>query len=167
MNCITRPASILTFADPLFSLYAQVDWNNPHNIISQNRLILFSWIDLMESWVIDTQADAEIYACLQHTDALVPLLPCYQRLAKVAKSMWVFGAPERGDLTPPGLALNCVTLNSADRLYDEWFLLIRHADFTRALVARETGSGQCSGVYVTDAPQVEPLYHRLAQSVGL
>lgn len=162
MTCTVQQSPMMTLTNPTFSLYAQVDWNNPHNIISQNCLILRSWLNLMESWVIDTRADAEIYAGLQHTDAL---LPRYERLAAAAKSLWIFGAPERGDLPPPELALKCVALSSDDQLYNECFLLIRHADFARALIARETEPGQFVGVYVTDAPQVERLCGRLRQII--
>ncbi|MBI1258377.1 MAG: hypothetical protein GC204_12975 [Chloroflexi bacterium] len=167
MTSLTGKPTLPSLADAHFSLYALIDRTDPNNIFSNNRLILGHWLDRMETQVIGSRWNADIFAGLQHTEQVKPLMPRYERLAAVTRTLCVFGAPERSQLIPEGCRLNCVVLTPDDALYDECFLIISHKSYTRAVIAQETSAGKFRGVYVTHPAQVRQLYNRLAQNIGL
>ncbi len=126
----------MTLSDQSFSLYDVVDWRTIYNIFTERRALLASWCRTIELAVIERSLDTEIYAGFQQMRYLAPVLPRYQKMSLITNSIWVFG--QQGEQDPPMDGLNGVVLQNDDQLIKEWFLVVNHPKYARALVAQET-----------------------------
>ncbi len=126
---------MLTLADNRFSLYELIDWRNRYNIFSERRALLASWCRTIELAVIERQINTEVYAGFQQMRYLKPIVPRYQKMSTFASHVWVFGQPSSDD--PALESLRGVHLQPGDQLIKEWFLVVNHPSYARALVAHE------------------------------
>lgn len=120
--------------DHQFSLYDHIDWRNIYNIFSERRALLATWCRTIELAIIERELHTEIYAGFQQLRYLAPVLHRYQKISTFSRA-WVFGQP--GEADPPLDGLNAVYLQPGDHLIKEWFLVVNHPTYARALVAHE------------------------------
>lgn len=153
-----------------FSLYHHIDRASVRNIFTENPKILASWCKMMEKAVIDFRLDAEVYAGFQKLRRLSPIFPRYQKMAATARGIWVFG--ENDMSFPPIDHLNYVALEPDDELTREWFLVVEHRNYARALVAREVTPASIpltervfEGVLVNDWDGVRGLKRHLQEAI--
>lgn len=118
-----------------FSLYGLVEWRNVYNIFTQRRPILADWCKRIEKTIIEHQLNSEVFAGFQQLRYLTPILSRYQQMAQISNQVYVFG--ESGPNDPQLNGLNPVVLNHNDSLVREWFLVVNHKHYCRALVALE------------------------------
>ncbi|MBI1256813.1 MAG: hypothetical protein GC204_05035 [Chloroflexi bacterium] len=144
-----------------FSLYDLIDWHNVSSIFTERRSLLAHWSATIEKTVIERRLAADVVAGFQSLDRITPILPRYQQLATVAHSLTVFGTPSNSNLS----GLKICALHPGDRLVQEWFLIVRHPDYNRALIARELDhEPRCfHGILTSDPAQVERFQAVLTQ----
>jgi len=119
-----------------FSLYNHIDRKNVRNLFSERPLVLASWCRMIENVVVDFRLAADVYAGFQRMRRLGPVWPRYQKMAGTAQGIWIFGAQDA--TYPQTNHINFITLTPEDELMREWFLIVDHTTYSRALVARET-----------------------------
>jgi DICT domain-containing protein len=142
-----------------FSLYALIDWTNVQTIFTERSDLLARWSRDIEMAVIERQLAAEVASGFQYLRRIAPVLPRYRQMAERA-SVTVFGVLDsRTDLS----GLQLMALAPADALVKEWFLIVQHPGYTRALVARELDEDARTfhGILTSDPAQVERFYHAL------
>lgn len=162
---------MLTLADQRFSLYELIDWRNIYNIFSERRALLASWCRTIELAIIERQLDTDVYAGFQQMRYLKPVLPRYQQMSAFAQPIWVFG--QGGDDDPEMGNIKGVYLQPGDQLIKEWFLVVNHPSYSRALVAHEMskpGTPHAKrifrGILTSDAGQVARFAHLLQDRVS-
>jgi DICT domain-containing protein len=153
LQCAFQEA--LNVIDPSlnFSLYNRIDWQDVSSIFTERRALLARWSFSIEKTVIERELAADIVSGFQSLDRMAPVLRRYRQLATVARSITVIGQPgSTVDLT----GLNVVTLQPDDLLVKEWFLIVRHPDYNRALIAREVDEANHSfhGILTSDPAEV-------------
>jgi DICT domain-containing protein len=162
---------MLTLPDHRFSLYELIDWRNIYNIFSERRALLASWCRTIELAVIERQLQTEVYAGFQQMRYLKPVQHRYQQMSVHASQVWVFGQAGSGD---PALdKISGVYLRPGDQLIKEWFLVVDHPSYSRALVAHEmTKPGtphakrMFRGILTSDQGQVKRFAHLLRDRVS-
>ena len=149
----------MTITHPNFSLYDLIDWQNVSSIFTERRVLLARWSASIEQAVVKRQLAADVLAGFQSLDHIAPVLPRYRQLAAVARSLTVFGVPGSLDLS----GLKICALQPESPLVKEWFLIVRHPDYNRALVARELVDAPLCfhGILTSDSAQVERFYEAL------
>lgn len=120
--------------EPRFSLYDTVDWQHI-NGFTERRSVLANWCRAVELAYIVGSYTAMIYAGFQRLTYLTPILHRYKKMSRTASAIWVLGQPGDRDLQTDGL--NVLRLQEDDPLCGEWFLIVNHPAYGRALVARE------------------------------
>ena len=150
----------MTFNAPNFSFFNLVNWQDTSGIFTQRRALLARWSHSIEKSVLERGLAVDMLAGFQALDRIAPVLPRYRQLATVAQSLTVIGLPTTTlDLT----GLNTLPLNPDDKLVREWFLIVRHSDYNRALIAREVNHEPRSfrGILTSDPAQVGHFYEAL------
>jgi DICT domain-containing protein len=156
--------------DPQFSVYNLVDWRNIYNIFTERRKLLAHWSKSIEESVIHQELDTSVYASFQQMRYIKPVLPRYHEMHNITKRIYVFGVP--ASIDPPLNGFESVHLRDEDSLTKEWFLVVSHPRYHRALVAQEvTPLGTphqqrlFRGVLTSDKDQVERLSHALEEAL--
>jgi DICT domain-containing protein len=145
-----------------FSLYALVEQDNVSSIFAEQRTLLSHWCKGMEKAVIERQLPVDVLAGFQRIGQIKPVLARYHELNRIAHSLTVFGQP---DATFNLEGIHFVALDKDSPLVQEWFLIIRHPEYMRALIAREeeANSEHFRGVLTSDPAQVEQFYAALSE----
>ncbi len=156
---------MLTIREPSFSLAALIDPADTNKIISEPRALLAEWSLAIENAVIEQQLPAHVLAGFQQIGNIKPILSRFLELASIVDALTIVGLPD-GELDFRGMRQ--VILNPDDELCHEWFLIVRHPDYPRALIAREERSnpGHFRGVLTSDAIQVERYYWALTHVIA-
>lgn len=154
-----------------FSVYALIDWKNVFNIFSERRVLLAHWSKTIEEAVIEQRLKTEVYAGFQHLYFVSPILGRYQQLQEIASSVWLFGTSNARD--PVLDRFHCVTLMEDDLLVREWFLVVDHPRYARAIVAREITPPNTKrldrmfqGVLTSDRTQIKRLIRGLQDALS-
>jgi DICT domain-containing protein len=121
--------------------------------------------------VVTRQLQAQVFAGFQQLRYVQPVLPRYTRVAQTAET-YVFGQPGDIEIDVPNLQV--VELDTQDDLVREWFLVVMHPGYQRALVAREmTAPGTpharrlFRGIITSESRQVELFSNALREGLGL
>jgi DICT domain-containing protein len=153
-----------------FSIYDLVDWRNIYNIFTERRKLLAHWSRTLEENVISQQLQTPVYAGFQQLRYVKPVLPRYHNMLTVTNEIFVFGVPGKAD--PVLSAFKCVPLRNEDQLTREWFLVVDHPQYRRALVAQEVtppGTPHAQrlfrGVLTSDRAQIERISEGLKQAI--
>ena len=136
-----------------FSLHAQIDRGDVASIFAERKRLMAHWSKQIEQAVIEKGFNAEIYAGFQHLERIASVLPRYRQLVTVAKTLTIFGVISQADRDLSGMKL--VALAPDDQLTQEWFLLVRHPQYTRALIAREIEPKFYEGIMTSSSERVE------------
>lgn len=120
-----------------FSVFDLVDWQNVRNIFIKQRPMLAYYCKQIELQVVEHGSAVDVYAGFQRLVRVKPVLPRYRQMADNGANVAVFGQPGEGD--PSLTGMRRVVLNERNALIHEWFLVARHPDFNRALIALEIG----------------------------
>jgi DICT domain-containing protein len=150
----------LTLKPPNFSLFNLVDWQDTSSIFTERRALLARWSHSIEKTILERGLPVDMLAGFQLLDRIAPVLPRYRQIATVAHSVTVIGLPSTTlDLT----GLNILPLDPGDKLAREWFLIVRHSDYNRALIAREIDHAPHSfrGILTSDPEQVGRFFEAL------
>lgn len=157
--------------DPQFSVYNLVDWRNIYNIFTERRKLLAYWSKSIEESVIQQELATNVFASFQQMRYIKPVLPRYHQMHKITKRIFVFGVPAPND--PPLNEFKAVHLQEHDNLTKEWFLVVSHLGYHRALVAQEVtplGTPHSQrlfrGVLTSDKDQVQRLSDALVNAVN-
>jgi hypothetical protein len=142
---------MLTIRQPAFSLADLIDPNDTNKIFSEPRTLLAQWSRAIENAVIEQVLPAHIVVGFQNIRNIVPILQRYREIASIADSVTVVGLPhESVDL---GGLIRTVLLTPECALCREWFLIVKHAEYARALIALDlTGDGQQYKGILTSVP---------------
>lgn len=158
--------------DSQFSVYNLINWRNIYNIFTERRKLLAHWSKSIEESVIQQELETRVFASFQQMRYIKPVLPRYHQMYKTTKHIYVFGVPAPED--PPLNQFECVHLQDDDNLTKEWFLVVSHPRYHRALVAQEiTPLGTphrqrlFRGVLTSDADQVKRLADGLAHALHM
>lgn len=142
------------------------------NLMSVNTVDMMNIIShQIEDIVMDNNLPVDFYAGFQRYSYFLRQLPRYERLAKSARRIYVFGIP---DVTPPVLpGIEFIPLDENDALADEWFLTVNAPYFYTALLTREiegqdalSGNRRFEGVWTHDERTVEQAYLVVSQLLG-
>ena len=150
----------MAFESPNFSLFNLVDWQDTSSIFTGRRALLARWSHSIEKTILERGLTVDMLAGFQSLDRIAPVLPRYRQIATVAHSVTVIGLPSA---TLDLAGLNILPLHPNDKLVREWFLIVRHPDYNRALIAREIDHALHSfrGILTSDPAQVERFYEAL------
>jgi len=160
LQCIFQEAFILSVVSPNFSLFNLVDWQNTSSIFTERRTLLSRWSHSIEKTIVERRLAVDMLAGFQSLDRIAPVLARYRQLDRIAHTLTVIGLPSTTlDLE----GLNILPLSPGDKLVKEWFLIVRHPDYNRALIAREVNESVHSfrGILTTDPVYVERFYNSL------
>jgi DICT domain-containing protein len=153
-------------------VYALIDWKNVFNIFSERRALLAHWSKTIEEAVIDYQLETDVFAGFQHLHFIVPILIRYQQLQQIASSVWLFGTSDERDPALDGF--RSVILMQDDLLVREWFLVVDHPRYARAIVAREITppntkrlERKFQGVLTSDRKQIKRLTSGLQDALSI
>lgn len=149
---------MLTIREPDFSLANLIDPNDTNKIFSEPRALLLEWSYAIENAVIEQLLPAHVVVGFQSIGRMLPHMQRYQQIASIADSITVVGLPDDG--VKPGGLLRFVALTPDCALCYEWFVIIKHAQYARALIARDvTGDGRrFKGILTSIPTQVDFFY---------
>src|SRR4051812_19004537 len=141
----------------------------------QEQDVAVSTVDMMlkisyqiEDIVIDNELPVDFYAGFQRFSYFRHQDKRYERLASVARRVYVFGEP---DVTPPTIpGVQFIPLAPDDPLTKEWFLVVNTPSFFTALLTQEVpgadlirGDRRFQGIWTYDEQLVSNAYLLLAQ----
>ncbi|MEM7033795.1 MAG: DICT sensory domain-containing protein [Chloroflexota bacterium] len=89
----------------------------------------------IEDTVINHKLPVDFFAGFQRYSFLNRQRARYERLARIARRVFVFGIPD--DKTPDIPGIEYIPLDASDSLAQEWFLVINTPNFYTALMTRE------------------------------
>jgi signal transduction histidine kinase len=158
--------------DPTLSLFDLVDRLNTRRLFANYRGSLVNISREIEDAIINSGAQARVFAGFQKMSFFLPQVARYRRLARSAERIWVFGVP---DVTPPAIDnVTYVPLSKEDRLTQEWFLVADSREFFSALVAQDLSGfdvpqykRKFRGIWTFDADMVGILRDWLSGLVGM
>jgi len=141
-------------------------------------LLSVSTVDMMntishqiEDVVMNNNLTVDFYAGFQRISYFHAQRPRYERLARAARRVYVFGIPD--DNAPEISGVEYIPLQPDDALALEWFLVINTPYFHVALLTKEvegrdaiTGGRQFEGVWTFDERIVSQAYLVLSQFLG-
>lgn len=150
---------MLTIRQPDFSLAALIDPNDTNKIFSEPRALLVQWSRSIENAVIEQLLPAHVVVGFQHMRNMLPIMRRYQQIASIADTLTVVGLPD--EAVQLGGLMRFVALTPDCALCREWFLIVKHAQYARALIARDlTGDGQkFKGILTSNPAQVDHFYN--------
>lgn len=156
---------MLTIRPSEFSLADLIDPNDTNKIFSEPRALLLEWSYAIENAVIEQLLPAHVVVGFQNIRRMLPQMQRYQQIASIADSITVVGLPDDG-VTPGGL-MRFVALTPDCALCDEWFLIVKHAQYARALIARDvTGDGErFKGILTSIPAQVDYFYDAVTGAI--
>ncbi|MEP7287416.1 MAG: DICT sensory domain-containing protein [Chloroflexota bacterium] len=153
-----------------FSLYNLINPRSIENIFTERSPLLTQWCRTIETTILDRHLSAEMYVCFQQLSNFALVHKRYSKINELGQPVWIFGEP---DVTyTPQANLNFIELANGDKLCREWFLVVNHPDYSRAVVAQEISlSGTplkqrlFQGVLTSDKDTVATLERNLARVV--
>lgn len=148
-----------------FSLADLIDPNDTNKIFSQSRALMLEWSHAIENAVIEQLLPAHIIVGFQSIGKMLPQKGRYQEIASIADSITVVGLPD--DAVKPGGLLRFVELTPDCVLCQEWFLIVKHPQYARALIGRDVaGDGSTFRGILTSIPaQVEYFYNAVTAAI--
>lgn len=158
--------------DPGFSVYGLVQRvKQSATMVSHRKTMTYISYEIENATLID-KASPIIFSGFQRLSKFMPQIRRYQRLAKRAKAVYVFG---EADMMPPEIEnVTYVPLKPDDQLVKEWFLVSYCQTYFSALATEELTSiedpddeRQFRGLWSFDLDLVVVLHQWLASSVGL
>ena len=161
---------IVSSIDRDYSLYKLVQDLQPPKLFTVKRQILSKWCETMEEEVVDRQLMTSVFVGFQVFSFFVPVMDRFCKIATYANQLSIFAEP---DVELPAFDnIDVVCLSADDQLRREWFLIICHEEFMRAIVAREiTDPGTpdservFEGIRTNHRKTIEEIYHSLSQLV--
>lgn len=156
---------MLMIRRPEFSLADLIDPNDTNKIFSQSRALMLEWSHAIENAVIEQLLPAHMIVGFQTIRRLKPQKGRYQEIASIADSITVVGLPDDG--VKPGGLLRFVELTPECALCQEWFLIVKHPQYARALIARDVaGDGSTFRGILTSIPaQVDYFYNAVTAAI--
>jgi DICT domain-containing protein len=149
MIALTVPS---TAESHLFSVYSLIEQANASNIFINDLPMLAHFSHTIERAILEHEIDTTIYVSFQYLSRFARQFARYQRIASTAQ-VYVFGVDDAQ--YPPLERLHYVSLRPGDRLAREWFLVVSHPQYSRALIAQEVPGGRGTrryrGVLTSDA----------------
>ncbi len=151
---------MLSVTQPQFSLYDRIDRQDASSIFVEEIPLLQHWSRSIETAVLELEIAADMAVGFQEIRLIEAHMPRYRRLHEVVRSVTVFGLPG-GDIDLGGLSY--AALRPGDALSKEWFVIVKHPDYHRALIARELDDANHSfeGILTSDPAQVAAFYDAL------
>ena len=140
-----------------FSLYDLINWTNVQTIFTERADLLARWSWDIETAVLERELAVSVFAGFQYIRRIQRVLERHQQIAERSTVM-VFGVP---DNTLDLHELRLTALAPGDALVQEWFLIVQHPDYSRALIAREIEPRRFHGILTSDPVQVERFYSAL------
>ncbi|HSH03234.1 MAG TPA: ATP-binding protein [Anaerolineae bacterium] len=129
------------------------------NTVSMMRTISFQ----IENVIMDNSLPVDFYAGFQKYSAFMRQKERYERLAQVARRVFIFGIPDVEVPVIPGIEF--IPLTPDDNLALEWFLVVNAPYFYTSLLTRETderdevtGERQFAGMWTHDQQVVDQAY---------
>jgi DICT domain-containing protein len=154
-----------------FSVARLVDESAVENIFTARTDLMMRWSSDIEKAIISHRLTAPLYVGVQHLRQFKPILNRYRRIATFAQGIWVFGQPDAEHSVVKGI--HFISLQPADLMVHEWFLVVNASSYARALVAREVVSPGASkaqrlfrGVLTSDRNQITQITSALADFVS-
>lgn len=156
---------MLMIRRPEFSLADLIDPNDTNKIFSEPRALLLEWSHAIENAVIEQLLPAHVVVGFQSIGRMLPQMGRYQQIASIADSISVVGLPD--DVVKPGGLMRFVALTPDCALCNEWFLIIKHAQYARALIARDVaGNGsKFKGILTSIPAQVDFFYNAVTAAI--
>lgn len=163
---------------PGFSLFPLVRHDHQSSMFLHDRDSMAIMSHEIEANISTVSQLAEVYAGFQRFSKFLIEEKRYRQLAAQGHMIFVFGVP---DVPPPSIhGINFISINEADALAKEWFVIIDTAEFYSALVAEEllefssladikmTGHrGLYQGIWTFDPLLITELVHHLRDELGL
>jgi DICT domain-containing protein len=118
-----------------FSLYGMIDEANTSNIFMDRRKMLAHMCGRIEQDVVNARLDADVFAGFQKYVYVTPVIERYQSMVDQGAQVWLFAEGDSGDVALDGVL--ATGLLAGDALLREWFLVVSHPEYARALVAQE------------------------------
>ncbi len=118
-----------------YSIYRQFPNVAYMNIFTEQRHLLARWCADMEKDLLAQPFSTTVFAAFQQLEYFLPVADRYLQLAEKGNTLYVFGEPY--PTLPQHENLHYVFLMPQHALRKEWFLIIHHADYARALIAQE------------------------------
>lgn len=172
MTSLPRPGLALSDADASLSAFALARASRePHLFVDDRHGLQRIALD-MENTVLAEALPTRVFAGFQKWSFVLPVVPRYARLARIARGIWVFGLP---DIAPPAIAgVTWVSLTERHALAHEWFLVADGDGYFAALAAEELSGVDVSNerrrfraVWSCDDALVHDLAERLGAALGL
>lgn len=161
---------IVTAIDRDYSLYKLVQDLQPPKLFTVKREVLSKWCETMEEEVVERQLVTSVFVGFQVFTFFLPVMERFGKIASYANQVSIFAQPDVELRTLDNIDVVC--LNADDQLRREWFLIICHEDFMRAIVAREiTDPGTPNservfeGIRTNHRKTIEEIYRSLSQLV--
>ncbi|MEM7028116.1 MAG: ATP-binding protein [Chloroflexota bacterium] len=143
--------------------------NEYRDLLFLNTVDMMNTISRRIEWtVIDNTLPVDFYAGFQRFSFFLLQQERFERLANVARRIYIFGIP---DVTPPIIpGIEFIPIDEESNLALEWFLVINASYFYTALLTREvfgqdeiTGKRRFSGIWTHDEVIVEQCNLLLSQ----
>jgi len=172
MTSLPRPGLTLSDADASLSVFGLAQASRKPHLFADDRGGLQRIALDMENTVLAESLPARVFAGLQKWSFVLPLVHRYERLARIARGVWVFGLP---DIDPPAIAgVTWVSLTERHALAHEWFLVVDADGYFAALAAEEMSGVDVSSerrrfraLWSFDDAVVHELTQRLGTALGL
>lgn len=156
---------------PSFSLYSLIERSSTSNIFSEYATLLARWSYNIENAVIDERLHTDVFVGFQQVSRLARIAKRYGKVSAAARKVWVFAEPD-APIPDPTLYQH-VTLSPQHKLAQEWFVVVNHPAYARALVAREItppGTPQAertfTGVLTSDRDMILHLEQSLVSALN-
>ncbi len=153
-----------------FSLFERLYSQNKSNMFINKTKMLAYWSQSIEKKVIEHGIDTPIYVGLQRLSEFNDIACQYQKIADTAP-VWILG---EADQTKPvhNPMIRFINLEPFTKLTQEWFIVVNHPCYRRALVARQItspkarGSRQFEGVITSDPNAIQFAYESIEEYVN-
>lgn len=121
--------------DPQFSVYELVERVQKTSTVINHRRTMSLISYEIENTILIDGVRPRLFSAFQYMSKFLKQLPRYERMAKIAESIYVFGVP---DVTPPAIPnIHYIHLSPTDRLAREWFIVTYSGDCYSALATEE------------------------------
>ena len=161
---------IITAIDRDFSLYKLVQDLQPPKLFTVKRHVLAKWCAKIEMEALEQDITPAVFAGFQLLEFYLPVRQRFEDLTTISNYMAIFGQPY--EALPDYDKIDVVYLSPEDQLRREWFLIICHEDFMRAIVALEiTEPGTpdqdrvFEGIRTNHAKTIQHMTHALHQII--
>ncbi len=153
------------------SLYKLIT-NEFQNYLFVNTIPMMNTISReIEDVVMENNLPVDFYAGFQRYSFFLRQRRRYERLAKAARRVFVFGIPDVEPPTLPGIEF--IPLDASHNLTQEWFLVVNTPYFFTSLLTREiegqdtmTSGRKFQGIWTHDEKVVSQAYLILAQHLN-